>query len=94
VGGTRDGTHSTYLDLRFSGLRCGSVQNYVARSGLLIRSGTQWRRAMWRMSGVEVAIFIALVTAKGIYTASSFFECARRPLIIRLTAIPKNNNIC
>jgi hypothetical protein len=32
-------------------------------------------------------------TAKGVYTVSRFFECARRPLIIRLTAIPKNNNI-
>jgi hypothetical protein len=27
MGGPRDGMHSTYLDWRFSGLRCGSVQN-------------------------------------------------------------------
>jgi hypothetical protein len=57
------------------------VGNIVSRS---------WSRTSFES---ESLLFIALVTVNGIYTASRFFECARRPLIIRLTAIPKNNNI-
>jgi len=54
VGGPRDGTHSRYLGRRFSGLRCGSVQNSIGRwerrgagtVAVMVAVSLMWREPM------------------------------------------------
>ena len=59
MGGPRDGTHSTYLDQRFSGLRCGGCLR-------LVRGADEWKHReapMWMMGTPGSLIFIGLVAA-------------------------------
>jgi hypothetical protein len=58
MGGPRDSTHSTYLDLRFSGLRCGSVQNPKPDRS----SGGAWLPVRWRgLAGVAPGALYGLL---------------------------------